>query len=172
MEFPLGTIIAWIIAPTNNSTSPETIPSGWTQCDGRRITEGPWEGQLSPNLNNDHLFLRGGLEEEQLEIEDDMILDHVHVDGGHKHTQEAHYHTYPKYTDEYHTTKLDYDSHCCTHRTVIQTITQTSNDELVSNAIPEISLEMSGVGKIDDNFKKGDETRPKNMKVTFLIRTS
>ena len=155
-----------------NSSYPAVVPTGWTQCDGRVITDGPWTGQNSPNLNNDNLFLRGGSEKQQVEIEDDMILDHVHVDAGHSHSQEAHYHTYPKFTDEYHTTKLDYDTHCCTHRTVIETITQTSTDTKVSDAAPVISLETSGVGNVKETFKRGNETRPKNMKVTFLIRTS
>ena len=63
------------------------------------------------------------------------------------------------------------DSHCCTHKHVIETITQTSSEEKVSNEAPDISLEVSGIGKIEEIYKKGDETRPKNVKVTFLIRT-
>ena len=168
----MGTIIAWILAPTKNSTSPGTIPKGWTKCDGGIINEGRWAGQLTPNINNDHRFLRGGSDAEQLELEDDMIHDHEHEDAGHTHNQDPHHHTYSKYTNEYHTTKIDYDSACCTHRTVLESISQKSSSEIVSDIAPKISKVASGIGKVVDIYKRGDETRPKNLKVTFLMRTS
>merc|ERR1712126_461024 len=73
-EFPLGTIIAWVPKPEREETGKlsvsSVIPDGWQRCDGTIINDGPWEGSLTPNLNGEHYFLRGGSDTEYLEVQD------------------------------------------------------------------------------------------------------
>ena len=103
VHFPIGTIIAWVSQPVKiqkgNASITDTLPSGWTQCDGRQITEGPWVGRTTPDLNNGNLFLRGGTEVQMLEYEADMILDHLHTDSGHTHVDTGHAHLAHDYYD-------------------------------------------------------------------------
>ena len=51
------------------------------------ITAGPWAGGRTPDLNG--LFLRGGNEDNVLEMEDSQLQDHEHTDGGHSHSCSA-----------------------------------------------------------------------------------
>ena len=105
-EFPLGTIIAWVSQPDKikkgNSSYSDSLPlpTGWTRCDGVLIEEGPWQGRITPDLNHRHVFLRGGIDAEELEYEDDMILDHMHIDNKHAHVDSGHTHQYSdRWTD-------------------------------------------------------------------------
>ena len=59
------------------------------RCDGSPIpSPSPWEGFLTPNLNGEGRFLRGGNPDQVLSFQDDMFLDHDHsiTDPGHGHT--------------------------------------------------------------------------------------
>ena len=168
-EFPLGTIIAWVSEPDkfrkgNNSIS-TPLPTGWTRCDGIRIEEGPWEGRITPDLNHRNVFLRGGIDSQELEYEDDMILDHEHIDNKHAHVDSGHDHQYSDkwmwfpigpngiYGESYH---QDYEVETKTSET----------------GYAQISLESSNIGAVKDGYAKGYETRPKNVKVVWLMKTS
>merc|ERR1712126_269521 len=86
LEFPTGTIIAWVPAPQIDFTGKQSeIPVGWQRCDGSQIEYGPWEGKFTPNLNGEHYFLRGGKDDEYLEMQDHAIVNHEHIDAGHSH---------------------------------------------------------------------------------------
>ena len=110
---PLGTILAWVPKP-EASLEPEPLPDGWLPCDGRTIAKGPWTGGKTPDLNTVGAFLRGGPESKSLEMEDDQVQDHQHVDTGHSHSCSAlssggrHQHTYRR-TEE----GSDSDGHWC-----------------------------------------------------------
>ena len=55
------------------------LPVGWQRCDGSTIEHpSPWAGQLTPDLNNEKRFLRGGHDSDQLKVEDDSIKSHSH----------------------------------------------------------------------------------------------
>ena len=54
---PVGTVTAWL----GGNTLP--LPAGWQKCDGSTILAGPMEGQSTPDLNGEKLFLRGGSSE-------------------------------------------------------------------------------------------------------------
>ena len=65
-----------------------TVPKCWVECDGRKISEGIWKGQATPDLNNAQRFLRGGNQSLALETQDDALQDHSHYirDPGHQHS--------------------------------------------------------------------------------------
>ena len=75
---PIGTILAWVPKPEETSSKAVSIPDGWMPCDGSLITQGQWKGGRSPDLNSIGAFLRGGTEDQVLEMEDDQIRDHDH----------------------------------------------------------------------------------------------
>ena len=55
------------------------LPAGWQRCDGSTIDHrSPWAGMLTPDLNNEKRFLRGGHDSEQLNLEDDSVKSHSH----------------------------------------------------------------------------------------------
>ena len=55
------------------------LPVGWQRCDGTVIGHpSPWAGKLTPDLNNEKRFLRGGHDSEQLNLEDDSMKSHSH----------------------------------------------------------------------------------------------
>ena len=126
-QSPLGTILAWIPHPEPSLTS-EDLPDGWLPCNGSTITKGPWTGGKTPDLNSIGAFLRGGREENILEVEDDQVQNHQHEDPGHQHdcqataTASEHYHSIPYYhssSAEGTEVDCDYNSHwstkCKTH---------------------------------------------------------
>ena len=70
---PIGTIMAWTPKPNSDSNDALDLPAGWVECDGQLITEGPWEGQPTPNINGDERFLRGAHIENVLGVEEDEV---------------------------------------------------------------------------------------------------
>ncbi len=88
-KLPLGTIISWIPKPFRNVLD-HTVPKGFVVCDGSTIPEGPWKGQRTPNLMDE--FLRGGDWDNYLDIQQDAIKDHEHLDEGHDHCDGGHDH--------------------------------------------------------------------------------
>jgi hypothetical protein len=82
---PVGAIVAWHrdIRPGH----PLDLPSGWIECDGRVIPEGPLKGLTSPSLNkregsyNGGRFLRGGEKSGDLQ-EATALFTHWEGPGG------------------------------------------------------------------------------------------
>merc|ERR1719189_1438124 len=76
----VGSIIPWIPSPSpgESNTTAAAIPSGWQRCDGSEITEGPFFGLTTPNLNGERYFLRGGDDWLVTTTEGDMVQDHTH----------------------------------------------------------------------------------------------
>jgi len=146
-EFPLGTIIAWVKAPERDETgklsASAVIPAGWQRCDGSTINEGEWEGKITPNLNGEHYFLRGGLDAEYLEVQDHAVEGHTH-----------------KYADYYTYTASSPDKADVTH---------IGWGDSWSLKYSEVSGRTT-----DPNHSNSDddETRPKNMKVVWLMKVA
>ena len=138
-EPPVGTILSWIPKIDKSTGEVVDLPPGWQNCDGSDITEGPWTGGKTPDLNGRGLFLRGGDEDNVLETEESQLQDHQHVDKGHTHDCNAeskagrHHHTYQRGKDT-----------------------------------AEVKSNIGGVD--DDGANAGDETRPANMRVIYIIR--
>jgi len=168
LEFPLGTIIAWVSQPDKtakrNLSISGNLPAGWTKCDGSQITEGPWTGRLTPDLNLRKVFLRGGSDAQELEYEDDTILDHEHIDNMHTHVDVGHVHQYrDKWTDRVSGVGIDGGGAAWIFPEDVRT-SETGKAQLASD--------YSNIGKVKDGYSKGSETRPKNVKVVWIMRTS
>ena len=141
-EAPIGAIIAWTPKPDSNTLNPTDLPSGWVLCDGSQIEGGIWDGRMTPNLNSERRFLRGGsiedvlaVEEESTNYRDIFFLPH---DTGHDKTT-AH---------EFQCSEF--------------------------NGVRLYGLEVdSNDGRNDDYLCEhigGDETRPKNMNVLWIMK--
>ena len=168
IRHPLGTIIAWVSTPDKvPNPIPNRVPDGWTKCDGRLIAEGPWIGRLTPDLNNRNVFLRGGLESQSLEYENDQILDHQHVDNNHTHFDLGHAHSY---YDHYNIFGVDVQGFQYGFVSPVQAYVY---DELKASALSyaQMSNSSSNVGAVQNGYSKGTETRPKNVKVVWLMKT-
>merc|ERR1719369_810904 len=90
----IGSIIPWIPSPDGpDATLQQKIPDGWQKCDGSQILSGPLINLRTPNLNGEGLFLRGGNDEDVTDVQEDMVLDHTHIDNKHTHSDSGHSHT-------------------------------------------------------------------------------
>ena len=158
-ELPLGTIISWVTKVPDFEGETVDLPAGWQRCDGSTI-EHPsvWAGKLTPDLNKEKRFLRGGPDSLQLTLEEDQLQDHEHhvilTDPGHSHD----------YTDRYlgyHTT-----SNCATTGCTYDYSNNAPHSDTSFSGKTNISAEVTGVR----TGNHGTETRPRNMNVIFIIR--
>jgi len=178
---PLGTILAWVPQPEASLTA-EALPDGWLPCDGSTITKGPWTGGKTPDLNSIGAFLRGGTEDNILEVESDQVQDHQHEDPGHQHdchasaTVSDHSHNIPYYyssdlNDYYCDKNAEWDHHCRSAEHMTYTSSKTSNTyDLSVSADCSITSKSSGIGGVESSSRSGTETRPINMKVFYVMR--
>ena len=145
------------------------------RCDGSIIPHPSiWHGLLSPNLNSEGLFLRGGSDTEALHKEDDQIQDHFHVDPGHNHGSDTHTHGYGEYYSKF---SGSGKGDClpgaqCVHydhgdSALNCQIWQTRTTDYSGIDIHSSS---SGVGGVHNDYRKGEETRPKNMRVVYIMK--
>jgi len=193
-EVPIGSIISWF----GSFHTGVDLPSGWQLCNGSTITSGPMAGQETPDLNNAGLFVRGGPENVAGSIEDDTVRDHHHIDVGHTHEQGSHSHAtnphnhwFEQYNSrDYHSAFIGANktSHefCLYGHYAGETseyrcwyanyLPKTKDDSGTTNsATSSIYSAGTGVGGVDGERDDIDvsyyETRPKNMKLVFIIRT-
>jgi len=155
---PIGTILSWV-PKVDQAGSLLPIPDGWVPCNGSSITKGPFAGGTTPDLNGPGLFLRGGDENRVLEVEESKLMEHGHVDPGHSHscslTSKAAAHQHKEYFGR----EYNEDGHFTSWETVDIT---TSCD---------VASQSSNLGGVDtNNVNAGDENRPANMKVVYIIR--
>jgi len=196
-ELPLGTIIPWVIKPSLDTEDglAADIPLGWVRCDGNVIPEPSiWHGSLTPNLNGEGLFMRGGPDSSVLEVELDQMQDHIHVDSGHSHSDAGHTHSDAGHihTDAGHTHPFvdiytdwpsnsgphDGDSQGSLENFGVSHSKATSSSQAsiqssqanIQTSSASIQASSSGIGGITEEYRRGSETRPKNMKVIYLIR--
>jgi len=176
---PIGTIIAWIpkITPDGNLLP---LPTGWLFCNGTEITEGPWKGSFTPQLNN--LFLRGGDEETVLETQSSQLQDHQHDDPGHSHgcsassTSGSHHHTYRTGkvaheggSGENYVSDANVDNNLDDASKYITA--DTGSVSVSVSTTCTLDTEGSNLGGVDSNTaESGQETRPANMKVIYIMR--
>ena len=160
--FLLGTILAWVPKPNKNSAIKKNIPDCWVECDGGTILKGIWEGQTTPDLNNAQRFLRGGPQANVLETQEDALQQHEHYanDPGHIHS----------YKDSFVSMLFQGDSG------VVQGHWGPEHGDKVNDRFDDSrdhnsAKSYSGV-RIQDvkSARVSSETRPKNMKVTFIMK--
>jgi len=152
-EAPLGTITAWVTRPSPEGGGEVSLPKGWQKCDGSLISApSMWEGKVTPNLNGERRFLRGGSDTDMLKLEEDQLQDHKHkvTDPGHNH----------QFTDRY----TDNDNH--------HDGPEDGNGVFGSPHSSETSMGFSGISVdgVDSIYRSGAETRPKNMNVIYIIK--
>ena len=157
-EFPVGTILSWI-SRTSGAEETADLPDGWVRCDGGTIPHPSiWAGKYTPNLNGEKRFLRGGIDADQLKFEEDQIQDHLHEfnDPGHSHAYGDKWSNLWEYVDG-HLGPDDVDH---------------TQDRFDYNEIRTTSSHSTGisVGLVKSNYRRGEETRPKNMNVIFIMR--
>jgi len=160
---PVGTISAWVTKPTKETSDNDMVnlPDGWVRCDGSPIPQPSiWAELLTPNLNGEKRFLRGASDEDVLTLEEDQIQEHVHkiADPGHNHG----------YVDRY--TWADGDHHESGHWGP-GTWADTDYDRFDQPHDGISDTETTGI-KVDGVLggRTGDETRPKNMNVVFIMK--
>merc|ERR1719342_1643682 len=169
----IGTIVSWV-PKVDQAGSLLPIPDGWAPCNGTSITKGPFAGGTTPDLNGPGLFLRGGDENSVLELEESQIMEHGHVDSGHSHSCSAtstaapHHHTWTikkveQAYDPGHGRSGYYGTPYDSYYT---------SDTTVSIATScDVDSQSSNIGGVDTkNSNAGDENRPANMKVVYIIR--
>ena len=152
-KFPLGTILPWINRPELDTLHHEEFPAGWVLCDG------VWKGKHTPNLNGEGRFLRGGHPGEVLTLEDHMIKDHTHLDNGHSHTDAGHTHSYQDCGSGLMTIDgHDYDAalYACKTKT-----TESGHANIQQSKSNHAGVEAGN---------KGEETRPVNMRVIWIMK--
>jgi len=157
-ELPVGTITAWV---TKVSDADDTVdlPEGWLRCDGATIPHPSiWAGKVTPDLNHGRRFLRGGVDADQLKMEEDQLQDHMHefTDPGHDHP----------YVDKWSSDRTNQEGHYG------PTGSDTHNGRFDNPNDQTTSKSSSGVKVtgVSSSYRSGDETRPKNMNVIYIIR--
>ena len=160
-EVPIGTIIAWVLKVDKSSNGNiSDLPDGWMCCDGGVIpSKSMWAGKRVPDLNGERRFLRGGDDKDMLKLEDDQLLEHTHniADSGHHHG----------YTDTHYTTILG---------PAALSLPDYLNAHKVKQIVPQPTTQQtasahSGItgGGINSGHH-GNENRPKNMAIIWIIR--
>ena len=151
LELPLGTIISWVTKVSGYQGETVDLPPGWQRCDGSTIEHpSPWAGRLTPDLNNQKRFLRGGHDSEQLALEEDSIKSHTHS------TRDAHFIPFNGPGD------TDCPSGYTHKPTIAWYLNIVPDYGVYDDLVCEREL-MSGPAGTT-------ETKPKNMNVIFIIK--
>ena len=158
-EVPVGTILSWVLRVDNDGGEIVDLPDGWMRCDGSVIPHGSiWTGKNVPNLNGERRFLRGGNDADMLKLEDDQLLQHEHIfsDPGHSHSYVDTF-TYDNNIDGY-----DGPPEAPDHR----------NDRYDYKQTRDITSKSTGISVtgVASAYRHGEENRPKNMGIIWIIR--
>ena len=163
---PIGTILAWVTKPTKETREDEMVdlPAGWVRCDGATIPEpSVWAGQLTPNLNGEKRFLRGASDSEVLTMEEDQMQDHKHQvsDPGHSHS----------FVDKYPNFGGGNDGHSGpAHDDDEKDQWDWPHDEDTGDEKTGITVQGVASKFREIDVGVGDETRPKNMNIIYIMR--
>jgi len=160
---PVGSIIAW----SGRVLSKKDLPVGWQMCDGSKINEGPMINEMTPDLNAEGRFLRGGTEFTSWTYQDQMMASHQHniSDPGHKHSDSGHHHRYEDRGSRY-----SYRGDDASDRRHSEVDYWNSYNTATGHA--NIQSANTGI-KVENpisNITVGDEIRPKNMQVQWIIK--
>ena len=168
---PVGSIVAWVPRPEVWGNTTSDLPAGWVRCDGSTIPQPSlWAGQLTPDLNGGR-FLRGGEDKEVLLLEEDQVQEHLHTDPGHSHTatstSKPHSHGY---LDYFFTQTANTDNMFTGHGVGSSDSTTRTTDQVAAGVDTLVVARATGMGGVAAPAKHGTETRPKNMRVIYVIR--
>ena len=118
----------------------------------------PWAGQRTPNINGESRFLRGGTDSIVLQKQEDSLQAHTHAvnDPGHTHG----------YNDKYPNWKAnDKDKHPGPAHGNSDGDRWDKDHPSTSNN-GKTNLKVTGV----QGARADSETRPKNMRVVYIMR--
>ena len=115
------------------------------------LAEGPWVGKTTPDINNSKRFLRGGTVGEAFSTEEDAIQEHHH-----EHTH-IYYDQHGDELEDFDENDPDKLSAYKTLKDFVRTTASTSHGTIVS-------------GDKVTPARIADETRPKNIKVVYLMK--
>ena len=120
------------------------------------------------------LFLRGGDQDSILEVEQSMLQDHEHEDGGHSHscsassTSQPHNHV----THWEKNGQIGSGEYVLGHENDAATSTNHMDETtVIVTTTCSLASQTSNIGKVDtENSNAGHETRPANMKILYIMR--
>merc|ERR1711936_174516 len=171
-----GTILSW-----NPSSRHDVLPTGWELCNGQTVQDqsSPLFGQALPPLNTDNLFLRGAEMENVGTVQKSSLPEHQHEALGHSHEDAGHNHKideekiqfpvlqkgsslgdlngaphwaqdgfYPPFEAEYNTAQAN-----------------------IQEGHAQVSIGNSLFSGVKNARQVENETRPKNVKLPFIIKT-
>jgi len=176
-DSPLGSISAWVSKPSGAGSQAQ-VPDGWVLCDGSVISKGIWAGSRTPNLNSGHYFLRGGSLSQQLAMETDQLQDHRHYDPGHSHSASSsssaspHYHSYfDYYLDDHYPYGGQHWPYTGAHGHSAKSHYKSTGSATVSvSTSTSVHSHSTGISGVTSSYRHGAETRPKNMKVSWIMK--
>ena len=155
---PVGSIVAWVPRVDVNDPN-ENLPNGWIRCDGGVIPNPSiWAGRHTPDLNGKRKFLRGGQDASALNMEDDTVQDHRHSDAGHTHSDSGHSHSLYTLVHGGSWGDANGGPHFASE----------SNAD-VDPAKANIQTSHANIGS-PTGARIGEETRPTNMAVVWIMR--
>ena len=172
VEAPLGTILVWVPRAEVGGNTTAALPAGWVRCDGAPIpSPSPWAGHLTPDLNGGRRFLRGGGDGEALELEEHQVEEHLHTDPGHSHTATSssppHAHGFKDFY--IHETEQD-DLHGSGYPIGYLAAASSATEKVAASVSTVVAAGATGMGGVAAPARHGAETRPRNMKVVYVIR--
>lgn len=149
---PLGSIVAWY--PLQGAPP---LAEGWVRCDGQTLTDTEVPSSLRnvPDLNNAKLFLRGESGSTPGTIQQDQIITHVHGDF-HSHFGGSNALSVGE------TSSFSYKE--CSGTGFGSTLFSGST----ATGLAQIGA--PSTAQFYDPVRHGDETRPKNMSVVWIMR--
>ena len=158
---PVGSIIPW----SGQTVSHANLPDGWQLCDGSIIFQGPMKDKHTPSLNLEGRFLRGGDAFQSWVYQDQMMGKHGHAvnDPGHKHIDAGHSHNI-----------IDQCSNC--EEDIYIAIYEGGRKNFAGKVILDghanIQSSKTSITVTDatGSIPIGEEVRPKNMLVQYIIK--
>ncbi len=158
---PIGTIVAW----HRDLAGTPPLPDGWVECKGQVLGDpgSPYDGQAIPDLNGEERFLRGGTDSGT--PEDFQIQSHGHGAGS-LSTDEEGGHSHPG-SFEIRTRKTDK-----AYTTVQGLLKYKMEDSSLTTLTVDVGVAGSHSHSIVGLSEEtgGDETRPINMSVVWIMR--
>ena len=128
-----------------------------SRCDGSTITApSPWAGEMTPDINGESRFLRGGSDRYQLETEEDSLQQHTHgvSDPGHKHG------FYDKFNGK------DWSNGHWGPNGADQHNNRYDKNHWSTSMKANSNIQVTNV----NNARTSGETRPKNIRVVYIMK--
>ncbi len=150
LDAPIGSILAWHKSFANTPA----LPDGWAECNGQVVADpsSPYTGQALPDLNGGTRFLRGASSSGAMQS--DQLQSHKHNDSGHGHSIMR-----PRWFNN--------ESQDGDHMYNTTDGVAYSNTTNTSTGHAQIGDPVTSTG---GSIRRGNETRPTNMAVVWIMK--